>query len=75
MILIERTIKGSDLPPTKTELRKVLPPDTTTAAFENALEILVTTGKVFIDRHGRIVWVAADNPKLKALFDSSVVIK
>jgi hypothetical protein len=75
LTLIERTIKGSDLPPTKTELRKALPPNTTAAALESALDLLVSTNKVLVDRHRRMVWVAVDNPKLKALFDSSVEIK
>jgi hypothetical protein len=73
--LIERAIKRSDLPPTKSELRKALPASTTAAAFENALDLLVASRKVLIDRHGMIVWVAVDNPKLKALFDSAVEIK
>jgi hypothetical protein len=74
-VLIEKAIKESDLPPTKTELRRTLPPNTTTVALEEALNLLVGSGKVLIDRHGRTVWVAVDNERLRKLVDSAVRVR
>lgn len=76
LIVIEKAIKGSDLPPKKTELRKALRKHpVTTREFEKALNHLEAAGKILIDKEGRTVWVAIDNPKLRKLVDSSVRLR
>ena len=43
--------------------------------FKRAIEYLDASGKIMIDRNDRVVWVAADNPKLQELFDRAIRIR
>lgn len=43
--------------------------------FKKAIEYLDASGKIMIDRDDRVVWVAADSPKLQELFDRAVRIR
>jgi len=75
LITIEKVIKVSDLPPKKAELRRALPRHTAPRAFEAALDHLRASGKVLVDKEGRVVWVAVDNERLRKLVDSAVRVR
>jgi hypothetical protein len=42
--------------------------------FRKAIAYLDTSGKIIIDKNDRVVWMAADSPKLQALFDKAVPV-
>ncbi|MDE1854059.1 MAG: hypothetical protein KGI38_10010 [Thaumarchaeota archaeon] len=75
LLMIERTIKESEIPPRRTELWKSLPKRTMYQTFRRAIEYLDASGKIMIDKDERVIWVAADNPKLQALFDRAVRVR
>ncbi len=73
--MIEKTIKEADVPPKRTELWKSLPRRPMYQTFRKALAYLDASGKIIIDRNDRVVWVAANSPKLQAFFDRAVVVR
>lgn len=75
LLMIENAIKKADLPPKRTELWKSLPRKTMYQTFKKALDYLDASGKIMIDRKKRVVWIAADNPKLSKLVDSSIRVR
>ncbi len=60
--------------PTRTELWKSLPKGMEYQTFKQILDYLEASNKI-IYKDSRIVWVAADNPKLKELFERSVKLR
>jgi len=60
--------------PTRTELWRSLPRGMEYQTFKQIIEYLEASNKI-IYKDGKIVWVAADNPKLKELFDKSVKLR
>jgi response regulator of citrate/malate metabolism len=60
--------------PTRTELWRALPRGMEYQTFKQILEYLEASNKI-IYKDERIVWVAADNPKLKQLFERSVKLR
>lgn len=75
LLMIEKAIKQADIPPRRTELWKSLPKKMMYQTFKKALEYLDASGKIMIDRKDRVVWVAADNPKLQELFDKAIRVR
>ncbi|MDV3278023.1 MAG: hypothetical protein LYZ69_06090 [Nitrososphaerales archaeon] len=75
LLMIERTIKESEIPPRRTELWTSLPKKMMYQTFKRAIEYLDASGKIMIDKEDRVVWVAADSPKLQALFDRAVRVR
>ncbi len=73
--MIERAIKEADSPSRRTELWKSLPKRPMYQTFKKTIEYLDASGKIMIDRNDRVVWVAADNPKLRELFDKAVRVR
>jgi len=70
ILMVERAIKYSKDYPTKTELWRSLPKKVQYQTFSRILDYLEASNKIIFN--GRtIVWIAADNPKLKRLFKSS----
>lgn len=66
---IEWLVKHSDSPPTKADITKHLcVPESDVNAAVHRLENM---HKIMVDNHGCLIWVAVDNPKLRALVDSS----
>ena len=43
--------------------------------FKRAIDYLDASGKIMIDKEDRVVWVAADSPKLRALFRMMVRVR
>lgn len=75
LLMIEVSIREADIPPKRTELWRSLPRRMMYQTFKKALDYLDASGKIIIDRNGRVVWVAVDNPKLQALLDSAVRVR
>lgn len=69
--MVEKAIKESDIPPTRTELWNALPRKVMYQTFKEILEYLDGSGKILFDKNDRIIWVAAESPKLKRFFDDA----
>ena len=70
ILMVENTIREAGSYPTKRELLKCLPRQIQYQTFNRILEYLESSNKIVIDGR-RIVWVFADNPKLKKLLDNN----
>ncbi len=60
--------------PTRTELWRSLPKGMEYQTFKQIMDYLEASNKI-IYKDEKIVWVAADNPKLKELFEKSVKLR
>ena len=74
ILMVENTIREAKTYPTKRELLKSLPRQIQYQTFNRILEYLESSNKIVFDGR-RIVWVFADNPKLKSLLESSVKLR
>ena len=72
MLMVERTIKKAEEPMKRMQLYKSIPKSMMYQTFEKVLEYLESHNQIAYDKEGRIVWIAADNPKLEALLKSGV---
>jgi len=72
--MIESTIKESDDYLLKAELLRKLPKKIMYPIFHDALEYLKRTNQIIYDNDNRIVWVSADNIKLKSLLRESIPV-
>ena len=75
ILMVEKAIKESDEYLTRMQLWRSLPKKMQYQTFKTVLGYLEASSKVMLDEDGRIIWVAADNPKLRALFKSSVRLR
>lgn len=75
LLMIEKAIKEAEIPPRRTELWRSLPKRPMYQTFKKAMEYLDASGKIMIDRNDRVVWVAAESPKLRELFDKAVRVR
>ena len=77
MLMVEKQIvdmvRKTDYP-TRTELWRSLPRGMEYQTFKRILDYLEASNKI-IYKEDKIVWVAADNPKLKQLFERSVRLR
>ena len=74
ILMVEKAVKEAEDHPTRMQLWKSLPRKTQYQTFRRILEYLEASNKiVFNDK--RIVWVAADNPKLKRLLETAVKVR
>jgi len=60
--------------PTRTELWRSLPKGMEYQTFKQILDYLEASNKI-VYKDDRIAWVAADNPKLRELFERSVKLR
>ena len=74
ILMVERAIREAETYPTKKELLKCLPRQVQYQTINRILEYLESSNKIVFDGR-RIVWVFADNPKLKALLENSVRLR
>jgi len=74
VLMVEKAIKDAVEYPSRMELPRSLPRKIQYQTFKRILEYLEASNKIVFNR-GRIVWVAADNPKLKKLLEESVKIR
>ncbi|MBN2014405.1 MAG: hypothetical protein JW778_04430 [Candidatus Altiarchaeota archaeon] len=70
--MVEETLRKLDEPPTKNQLWRALPKAVMWQTFGVVLAYLADSNKIVFDRNGRIVWVFADNKKLKKLLKDSI---
>jgi len=74
ILMVEKAIKDAVEYPSRMELWRSLPRKIQYQTFKRILEYLEASNKIVFNE-GRIVWVAADNPKLKKLLEESVKIR
>ena len=74
IMMVEKAIKDFKSYPTKKELWKGLPKQIQYQTFKRILEYLEGSDKILYDGKS-IIWVAADNPKLKKLLDESIRVR
>ena len=74
ILMVENAIREAKTYPTRRELLKSLPRQIQYQTFNRILEYLESSNKIVFDGR-RIVWVFADNPKLKSLLESSVKLR
>ena len=71
VLMVEDTIKKLDYYPTKNQLWRALPKMVMWQTFSIILDYLIKSNKIIINK-GQIVWVFADNPKVKKMLEKSV---
>ena len=73
VMMVEETIKKMDYPK-KTEVWKMLPKKMMYQTFNLIIDYLKESGKILIDKDGRIVWIW--NPdKVKEILSSGVKLR
>ena len=75
VLMVEDTIKKLDYYPTKNQLWRALPKMVMWQTFNIILNYLIKSNKIIIDKDGEIVWIFADNPKIKELLTKSIPYK
>ena len=73
--MIEDAIRGADDYKTKTQIWRSLPKKVMYQTFQLTLSYLEKSNKVVIDKDGKVVWVFADNPKLRKTLQGSVKVR
>lgn len=74
ILMVEKAIKDAVEYPSRMELWRSLPRKIQYQTFKRILEYLEASNKIVFNK-GMIVWVAADNPKLKKLLEESMKIR
>ena len=74
ILMVEKAIKEAEEYPTRMELWRSLPRRVQYQTFKRILDYLEASNKIVFNGR-RIVWVAADNPKLERLLESAVKIR
>ena len=75
VLMVEDTIKKLDYYPTRNKLWRDLPRMVMWQTFNVILDYLEKSNKIMIDKKGEIVWIFADNPKVRQLLAKSVAYK
>ena len=71
-MMVEDAIKNADNYPTRTQLWKSLPKEVQYQTFQLILKYLQDSKKIFITKDGKIMWIFADNPKMKKLLEDGI---
>ena len=72
VLMIEDAIKKHPDYPKKMQLWKSLPKKVQYQTFQLVLNYLEDSNKIFITKSKQIMWVCADNPKLRKLLKNAV---
>jgi hypothetical protein len=75
VLMVEDTIKKLDYYPTRNKLWRALPKMVMWQTFNVILDYLQKSNKIMIDKKGEIVWIFADNPKVRQLLAKSFAYK
>jgi len=67
ILMVENAIKQAKVYPSKNKLWRSLPKQIQYQTFSTILDYLENSNKITYDKDGAIVWIFADNPKLKKL--------
>lgn len=71
ILMVEKAIRDAGSYPTKKELLESLPKKIQYQTFNRIIEYLESSNKIVLNGR-RIIWIFADNPKLKKLLETSV---
>jgi len=71
VMMIEDAIRSAKEYPTKAELLRRLPKKVMYQTFNLVLEYLQRSNKIIVTKDGRIIWVFADDEKLRKLLVQS----
>ena len=74
ILMVEKAVKEAEEYPTRMELWRSLPRRVQYQTFKRILDYLEASNKIVFNGR-RIVWVAADNPKLERLLESAVKVR
>ncbi|MGI0047066.1 MAG: hypothetical protein ACREBB_07760 [Nitrosotalea sp.] len=69
--MVEQTLSKMQDYPTKNKLWRALPRQVQYPTFKAILDYLEESNKIMYDKDGTIIWIFADNPKLKKLLKTS----
>jgi len=72
VLMVEKTLKEHDEPMRKMQLWKALPRSTEYPTFTYILGYLESHNLITFDNKGKVVWIAADNPKLQEMLKTGV---
>ncbi len=72
VLMVEKTLKEHREPMHKMQLWKALPKSTEYPTFTYILGYLESHNLITFDNKGRIVWIAADNSKLREMLKTGV---
>jgi hypothetical protein len=73
--MVESTLKKQKRYLTKNQLWRALPKQVQYPTFKKILDYLEESNKIIYDKDGTIVWVFADNAKLKRLLRQSAALR
>lgn len=74
VMMVEKAILDAEDYPTRMELWQKLPRKVQYQTFKRVLEYLEVSGKIAFN-DARIIYTGADNPKLRALLESSISVR
>jgi len=73
--MVEDMIRKAKTFPSKNQLWRRLPKQVQYNTFKRILDYLESSNKITYDKDGTIVWIFADNPKLKRLLKEAKKIR
>jgi len=73
--MVESTLKKQKKYQTKNQLWRSLPKQVQYPTFRKILDYLEESNKIIYDKDGSIVWIFADNAKLRRLLRESVILR
>ena len=65
--MVEKVVRKEKTFSSKNQLWRKLPKQVQYSTFKKILDYLESSNKIMYDKDGAIVWIFADNPKLKKL--------
>ena len=74
VLMVEKAILDAEDYPTRTELWRNLPRKVQYQTFKRILDYLEASGKITFNRK-KIIYTGVNNPKLRALMESSVRVR
>jgi len=74
IMMVEKAILDAEEYPTRMELWRSLPKKVQYQTFKRILEYLEASGKIVFNRD-RVIYTGVDNPKLRALLESSIRVR
>jgi hypothetical protein len=73
--MVENIISDKQEFSSKNRLWRILPKQVQYKTFTTILNYLEKSNKIMYDKNGSILWIFADNPKLKKLHRESTVLR
>lgn len=73
--MVEQTLSKMSEYSSKNKLWRALPRQVQYPTFRAVLDYLEKSNKIMYDKDGSIIWIFADNPKLKNLHKESTVLR